>query len=381
MATTATWQAALVNILLQVVKDGIVKQEGPALSQICKWQTTINFMSVVGAQPPNAFIRQLPKAELHLHLEGAVEPATLVELRRSHGENATLADTEPLYRYTDFQSFLMAFKEVSAHLRGPEDYELVTYRLMQQLKEENVLHAEVYVAVGVCLHRKQNFDAIFEGLERGRARGARDFGVSLLWIFDATRHFGVEEAQKVFELAVRYQNRHVVGVGIGGDEVKGPPELFRGVYGYAEANGLRLTAHAGETAPAESIWGALNLHAERIGHGLTAAQDADLVEELAYRQIPVEICLTSNLRTGCCKAITDHPVKTYFDQGIMVTLNTDDPALFGTTLAREYQLAQETFGFTDEHLRELARNSFEASFLPAEKKLELLSLFDAAVAR
>jgi len=337
-------------------------------------------MSAAGAQPPNAFIRQLPKAELHLHLEGAVEPATLVELRRNHGENATLADTEPLYRYTDFSSFLTAFKEVSAHLRGPEDYELVTYRLMQQLKEETVLHAEVYVAVGVCLYRRQDFGAIFEGLDRGRARGARDFGVSLLWIFDATRHFGVEEAQKVFELAVSYKNRHVVGVGIGGDEVKAPPELFRGVYGYAESNGLRLTAHAGETAPAESIWGALNLHAERIGHGLTAAQDPDLIEELAYRQIPVEICLTSNLRTGCCKSITDHPVKSYFDQGLMVTLNTDDPALFGTTLPREYQLAQETFGFTDEHLRELARNSFEASFLPAEKKLELLSLFDAAVA-
>lgn len=316
-----------------------------------------------------------------MHLEGAVEPSTLLELRQRHGERATLAETEELYRYNDFPSFLMAFKAVSEHLRGPDEYELVTHRLMQRLKEENVLHAEVYVAVGVCLYRKQDFAAIFEGLERGRARGARDFGVSLLWIFDATRHFGVEEAQKVFELAVRYQDRNVVGVGIGGDEQKAPPELFRSVYGYAEDNGLRLTAHAGETAPAESIWGALNLHAERIGHGLTAAQDSDLVEELAYRQIPVEICLTSNLRTGACKAIAEHPAKSYFDQGVMVTLNTDDPALFGTTLSQEYQLAQDTFGFTDEHLRELARNSFEASFLPPEKKVELLSLFDAAAAR
>src|SRR5579864_7662904 len=122
-------------------------------------------MSTAGAKSPNAFIRQLPKAELHLHLEGTVEPATLVELRRNHGEKATLADTEPLYRYTDFPSFLMAFKEVSAHLRAPEDYEFVTYRLMQQLKEDNVLHAEVYVAVGVCLYRKQDFNGIFEGLE------------------------------------------------------------------------------------------------------------------------------------------------------------------------------------------------------------------------
>jgi aminodeoxyfutalosine deaminase len=335
----------------------------------------------VSPHSASSFIRQLPKAELHLHLEGAVEPATLLELRQRHGDAATLADTEALYRYTDFQSFLMAFKEVSAHLRGPDDYEFATYRLMQQLKQETVLHAEVYVSVGVCLKRKQDFDAIFEGLERGRARGERDFGVSLLWIFDATRHFGVEDAQKVFELAVRYRDRGVVGIGIGGDEQKAPAELFRGVYAYAEANGLRLTAHAGETASPESIWGALNLRAERIGHGLTAGQDHDLIEELAYRQIPVEICLTSNVRTGVCKTIAEHPAKSYFDQGIMITLNTDDPALFGTTLSREYQLAQETFGFTDEHLRELARNSFEASFLPAEKKLELLGLFDTAAAR
>ena len=338
-------------------------------------------MTPAPESPPRAFIRQLPKAELHLHLEGAVEPATLFELRQQHGDRATLADTEALYGYTDFQSFLMAFKEVSTHLRGPGDYEHVAYRLMRRLKEDCVLHAEVYVAVGVCLYRKQDFAAIFEGLERGRARGARDFGVSLQWIFDATRHFGVEAAQQVFELAVRYRDRQVVGVGIGGDEQKAPPELFRGVYGYAEENGLRLTAHAGETGPPESIWGALNLRAERIGHGFTAGQDPDLIEELAYRQIPVEICLTSNLRTGVCKAIGEHPVKSYFDQGVMITLNTDDPALFGTMLSGEYQLAQETFGFSDEHLREIARNSFEASFLPAEKKLEFLSLFDAAAAR
>jgi adenosine deaminase/aminodeoxyfutalosine deaminase len=338
-------------------------------------------MGSIPQRAPNAFIRQLPKAELHLHLEGVVEPATLLELRQLHGDRTTLAEVEALYNYSDFQSFLMAFKAVSAHLRSPDDYELATYRLMQRLKEETVLHAEVYVAVGVCLFRKQDFAAIFEGLERGRARGTRDFGVSLLWIFDATRHFGVEEAQKVFDLAVRYHDRHVVGIGIGGDEVKAPPELFRSVYAYAADHGLRLTAHAGETGPPESIWGALNLRAERIGHAFTASQDADLVEELAQRQIPVELCITSNLRTGICKAVAEHPAKNYFDQGVMITLNTDDPALFGTTLSREYQLAQETFAFTDEHLRELARNSFEASFLPAEKKIEFLSLFDAAAAR
>jgi aminodeoxyfutalosine deaminase len=332
-------------------------------------------------RPPSSFLRLLPKAELHLHLEGAIEPVTLFELRQRHGEHATRAEIEALYRYEDFPGFLLAFKNITEHLRTAEDYELITHRLMQRLKEENVLHAEVYVSVGVCLWRNQNFGAIFEGLDRGRARGARDFGISLLWIFDAVRQFGPEAAQKVFELAVRYHDREVVGVGIGGDEQKAPPELFRDPYAWAADHGLRLTAHAGETGPPESVWGALNLHVERIGHGLTAFHDSDLVEELAQRQVPVEICLTSNQRTGLCPNLADHPVKNYFDHGVMVTLNSDDPAMFSTTLAREYQIAQQTFGFTDEHLRELARNSFEASFLPAEKKLEFLNLFDAAAAR
>src|SRR5467141_922286 len=258
---------------------------------------------------PNSFIRLLPKAELHLHLEGAIDAATLLELKHRHGQSGSLAEVEKLYRYPDFDAFLMAFKAITEHLRSPEDYELITYGLMHQLKQENILHAEIYVSVGVCLWRNQDFPAIFEGLERGRERGERDFGISVLWIFDAVRQFGAEAARDVFEVAVHYRDRHVVGVGIGGDEQKAPPELFRDAYAYASDNGLRLTAHAGESAGPESIWGALNLRAERIGHGLTAWQDTELVEELARRQIPVEICLTSNLRTGCCGKISEHPVR------------------------------------------------------------------------
>jgi len=330
---------------------------------------------------PSAFVLSLPKAELHLHLEGAIEPATLLEIQHRHGlKNATLVETEKLYQYADFASFLIAFRDITEHLKAPADYELITYRLMERLKKENVLHAEVYMSVGVCLYRKQDFAAIFEGLERGRIAGERDFGVSLLWIFDAVRHFGSAEAQRVAELAVQYQDRNVVGFGMGGDERRAGPELFRDVYAYCAEHGLRLTAHAGETTGPESIWGALNLRAERIGHGLTAQQDPDLMQELSQRQVPVEICVTSNLKTGVCPALGEHPVKRYFDEGVMVTLNTDDPAMFGTSLAREYQLVQENFGFSDEHLRELARNSFEAAFLAAEKKLEFLNLFDAAIA-
>ncbi|HST12454.1 MAG TPA: adenosine deaminase [Terriglobales bacterium] len=343
-----------------------------------QWQA----MGLFANPTPSAFVRSLPKAELHLHLEGAMEPATLLEIQHSHGLTSnTLADVQKLYRYSDFPGFLIAFRDITEHLKAPADYEIIAYRLMERLKSENVLHAEVYVSVGVCLYRKQDFAAIFEGLERGRMRGERDFGISLFWIFDAVRHFGSAEAQRVAELAVRYRDRNVAGFGIGGDEKRAGTELFREVYAYCANNGLRLTAHAGETAGPESIWGALNLRAERIGHGLTAQHDHDLMQELAQRQVPVEICVTSNVKTGVCPSLSDHPVRRYFDEGLMVTINTDDPAMFETSLCREYQMLQENFGFTDEHLRELARNSFEAAFLPAEKKLEFLNMFDAVASK
>src|SRR5271155_2821488 len=331
---------------------------------------------------PSRFIFSLPKAELHLHLEGSIESSTLLELRQRHAmEGASLAEVEKLYDYKDFAGFLAAFKEVTGRLRSPEDYELITNRLMERLKAQNVLHAEVIVSAGVCLWRKQDFRAIFEGLERGRERGEKDFGISLLWIFDAVRQFGAEKAQSVLDLAIQFHDRNVVAFGIGGDEKTGPPEGFAGVYARGAQHGLHLTAHAGESAGPESIWGALNLKAERIGHGLTAGQDPELIEELAERQVPIEICVTSNLRTGVCAELAQHPVRRYFDQGLMLTLNSDDPAMFRASLTGEYALVQEAFGFTDEHLRELARNSFEASFLPPEKKIAFLNLFDAATLR
>src|SRR6202795_4786777 len=219
---------------------------------------------------PSSFIRTLPKAELHLHLEGSIEPSTLLELRQRHAmDGASLAEVEQLYNYKDFAGFLAAFKDVTGHLRTPEDYELITYRLMERLKSQNVLHAEVIVSVGVSLWRKQDFAAIFDGLERGRQRGENDVGISLLWIFDAVRQFGAEKAPEVVELAIKFRDRNVAGFGLGGDERQGSAELFKDVYAKAGEPGLQLTAHAGENAGSESIWGALNLKVERIGHGLT----------------------------------------------------------------------------------------------------------------
>jgi len=344
----------------------------------------------------SSFIRELPKAELHLHLEGTVTPVMLAELSRRHptplpvpnnryavdansGRVFTEEEALELYRYTDFVGFLMAFKAVTERLRTPEDYEYVAYEMLRGLREQNVLHAEVFVSVGVVLWRGQDFAPLFAGLERGRARGERDFGVSVLWIFDAVRHFGAEEAQMVVDLAIERRGENVVGVGIGGDERRAGAELFKDVYSRARSNGLRLSVHAGENVGAASIWAAINIGAERIGHGLHAPEDPELMETLAERQLPVEVCISSNVLTGCCRGYDHHPVRKMFDAGVMVTLNTDDPAMFHTTLNREFHLAQKEFGFSNDQLRELARNSFEASWLAAENKIAFLDLLDAGV--
>jgi aminodeoxyfutalosine deaminase len=326
------------------------------------------------------WLRRLPKAELHLHLEGSVSPETLAELSQRHETGAlTLDQARSLYRYDNFTGFLMAFKAVSERLRTPEDYELITYRMLEGLAAQGVVHAEAYVSVGVIYYWKRiAFEPIFAGMERGRRRAERDFGTTLYWIFDAVRHFGPEQAARVFHKAaeLKNQNDSVVGIGIGGDERQTGAEPFRHLYAEARDAGLRLTAHAGETVGPEGIWAALNIGAERIGHGLSAQHDTELMEVLAERQIPVEICVSSNLRTGCCISLEDHPVRRYFDSGLMVTLNSDDPALFDSDLIGEYCLASAEFGFTLEHLREIAANSIEASFLPPERKVSLLQQID-----
>ncbi len=322
------------------------------------------------------FIRRLPKAELHLHLEGTVTPETLVDLSAHQGVGALdLARARALFRYTDFTGFLMAFKAITEHLRSAEDYELVTSRMLERLARQGVVHAEVYVSVGVVYYwQRCEFEPLLAGMERARVRAEAQLGISACWIFDAVRHFGPEEAARVFRKAaeLRAEFPSIVGIGIGGDERRTGAEPFRDLYAEARDAGLRLTVHAGETVGPEGIWAALNIGAERIGHGLSAIQDPDLMEVLAERQIPVEICVTSNLKTGCCARVEDHPLRRYFDSGIMVTLNSDDPALFGADLEDEYRLAAGRFGFTEEHLRELAANSIEASFLPPERKVALL---------
>jgi adenosine deaminase/aminodeoxyfutalosine deaminase len=330
------------------------------------------------------FIRRLPKAELHLHLEGTILPATLVELSARHDARPlTLSEAEALYRFDDFTGFIKGFKAVTRRLIAPEDYELAVWRMMQRLAEQGVVHVEVYISVGV-IYMWRNFDPgalepIFAGLERARERGERELGLSLYWIFDAVRHFTVEEAERVFRKAAELRKAHpsIIGIGLGGDERRTGSAPFRALYAKAAQAGLRLTNHAGETTGPEAIWEALAMGSERIGHALSAIQDPALVQELKARSIALELNPTSNVRTGVCASFAEHPLRRYFDAGLLVTLNSDDPAFFGSEVANEYLLAHTVQGFTRNELRQLAANSIRASFLPEPAKAVWLSRIDS----
>jgi aminodeoxyfutalosine deaminase len=322
-----------------------------------------------------SFIRRLPKAELHLHLEGTILPVTLVELSARHDSiSLTLHDAEALYRFSDFTEFIECFKAITRRLKDPEDYELAAWRMMQRLHDQGVVHAEVYISVGV-IYMWRNFDPrafepIFAALERARERAARELDLSLYWIFDAVRHFTVEEADRVFRKAAELRPHYpsIIGIGLGGDERRTGSEPFRAFYSEAAQAGLRLTNHAGETTGPEAIWEALSIGSERIGHALSAIQDDKLLEELKARGTALELNPTSNVRTGVCASFAAHPLRKYFDRGLMVTLNSDDPALFGSDLANEFLLAHTEQGFTRDELRRLAANSIQASFLPETDK-------------
>src|SRR5580658_9288121 len=241
------------------------------------------------------FLAELPKAELHLHLEGSVEPETLHELDPS----TPVEEFRALYRYADFDAFLKAFAAIGQRLRTPENYALITRRLLERLAAQNVQYAEIIVSAGVVLWKGQEFAPIFDAIHDAAAGSP----VEVRWILDAVRQFGTDPAMQVAKMAAERVDRGVVAFGIGGSEVRGPAEWFTDVFAFARESGLHLTAHAGESEGPESIWAALALGAERIGHGIAAVRDERLMRHLRERDIPLEICMTSNLVTGVVKRI------------------------------------------------------------------------------
>lgn len=301
-----------------------------------------------------AHIRRLSKAELHVHLEGSVDAETLREIDPSLSPE----EIAQAFHYVDFPGFLKSYVWVSKRLTEPAHYAIATRRLLERLASQNVRRAEITISAGVLNWKEQPFGPVFDAVQREASRHL----ISVAWVIDAVRQFGVEACEKVVGQALERVDEGAVAIGIGGDEARGPASWFADTYKRARDGGLRLTAHAGETTDASSIWQALDIGAERIGHGIRAIEDPELMAELKRRGVPLEISITSNVRTGAVASLGDHPVRKLFDAGVPLFLNTDDPALFDCTLESEYALAAQAFGFSERELEQLAEASLKHAF-------------------
>ncbi|MFZ0211549.1 MAG: adenosine deaminase [Candidatus Acidiferrales bacterium] len=329
-------------------------------------------------------LRHLPKAELHLHLEGCIPPALLLRLAERHGEKLDYAEVAERYNTTTFPAFLDLFKWATSYLRAPSDYAQLVKIPARDLSAQNCLYAEITLSVGVMLLRKQDVDANLAAILRALDEAQKSRRTQIRWIFDAVRQFGPDKAMEVARLAAQMKSQGVVAFGLGGDEESLPAADFRGVYDYAAGEGLHCVAHAGEMGGPQSVRDAINiLHAERIGHGIVAIRDEALMDVLIERQIPLEICPESNLCTGALAKllgsgtarVEDHPLRNFVARGVPVTLATDDPAMFHTTLDGAYALAATRMGLTTAQLVSVAEAGFRHAFLPPAEKQAMLERF------
>lgn len=297
------------------------------------------------------------KAELHVHLEGSIEAEALREIEPGLTREEIAANTA----FDTFDGFIKAFIWVNKKLLTPEHYAIAARHLFARFEEQGIMYAEITLSAGMISWKGQPLTKVYDALWRESQQSK----VKVFWIPDAVRQFGAEPAMEVARFAVSRRDDGVVAFGLGGDELRGPAEWFKDVFGYARDNGLHLVCHAGETAGPESVWAALEIGAERIGHGIAAARDPRLMQHLKDRNVPLEICITSNVRTGAAPRLLGHPIRVLYDAGVPITLNTDDPAMFGCTLNGEYEIARREFGFTASELEGIAANAFRYAFKPA----------------
>jgi len=327
----------------------------------------------------------LPKAELHVHLEGSIAPSTVVELAARHGVTLTIEETAPRYAPGTFGQFIENFIWITSFLRGPKDYALIARRFAESLRRQNVLYAEITLSIGVMFRRNQDPAANFAAL---RDAAAEVPGVQLKYIFDAVRQWGAPAAMEVARIAAELRSPDIIAYGIGGDELGLPTIDLRPVYEFVAAQGMHRLIHAGEIGGPEIVREAVELlGAERIGHGIGVMRDERTMDFIAARNIPLEICPTSNLRTGALArqigrataGYDQHPLPSFFRRGLPVTLSSDDPSMFETTVSDEYRHAHR-MGLAPGELVSLAEASFHHSFLPPDEKSAMLDKFHSGVA-
>ncbi len=342
----------------------------------------------------DTFIRNLPKAELHVHLEGAIGPQTVLELARRNKKLDKLpaqdiSGLQQWFIFADFSHFIQVYLTIQGLLCTPDDFALIAYELGADMAAQNILYREAtftpfthtdYQDKGLTI------SDLLTGLEQGRQKAQQDFGVEIRWVFDISRNLSFNNpsnqydptpAEKTLEYALEGRPYGVVALGLGGGEVGAPPEPFAHAFSEARRQGLWSVPHAGETLGAESVRGALfDLEAQRIGHGVRAIEDPALVQVLAERGVVLEINPTSNIRLHVYEDYKDHPFRKLDEAGVTVTVNSDDPPLFNTSLTQEYHVLAEHFGYDRAGLVRIARNAFKHAAVEEPVKANLLKRFD-----
>lgn len=339
------------------------------------------------------FIQSMPKAEIHIHLEGAIQPGTVLKLaRRHHRLDSLPSDNEAGLRhwftFTDFPHFVKIYLTIQNLIRTADDFAMIVYENGAEMASQNIRYREITVTPYTHTQIQDkgvSFDQLLRGLENGRAQAKTDFGVEIRWVFDVPRDFSFinngnydpDPAEVTLAYALEGQAAGVVGFGLGGNEVGAPPEPFAHAFEKAKANGLLSVPHAGETVGPTSIWGSLNaLHADRLGHGVRAIEDPGLMATLKVRQIPLEVNPTSNARLNVFPSLAAHPFRQLDERGLFVTVNSDDPPLFNTSLVDEYAVLAREFGYDAAGLARIARNAFTAAGVEPPVKAALLADLD-----
>ncbi|MCR4734566.1 MAG: adenosine deaminase [Treponema sp.] len=326
-------------------------------------------------------LRTVPKTELHLHIEAVITLASVKKLyKKRYDTEMSKEDQTALFSYNDLNGFIQSFLKVQDLLISVDDFNLVFDDLGEYLNKNGICYSEAFFAPTAFLKKGFKYEDMVKVFHKKIEEIKAKYGITIKLIMDVSRTFGCENAMNNYKLLKQYPCEDIIGIGLGGAESKGPAKDYAPVYDLAVKEGYKVVAHAGEDVGPESIWDSLNyLHAQRIGHGLTAFQDEKLIEEFVKTQTPIEICITSNTFTK--KIVTkakEHPVKKYFDKGILVTINTDDPVFFKTTMLDELWICHKELNFSMEEIKQLIKNSFIASFMPEAEKKEWCKKVDAS---
>ena len=336
------------------------------------------------SQTIQRYLAAVPKAELHVHLEGSIRPQTLLELARRNKVTlpfSTLEEVQLWFTFRDFEHFIQLYITASRCLKTAEDYELIVYEFGEEMVRQNVRYAEVTFSASMHDALGVAHDTYFNGLNRGRELARRDFGVEIRWVFDIARSIQ-DEAQRrqladfTTRMAIEYMHDGVVALGLGGGEAGYPPEYFAPWFERALSAGLHSTPHAGEGAGPASVWGALHtLGAERIGHGVRSIEDPALIKHLAQQCIPLEICPGSNICLGIYPSFAAHPLPRLYAADVQLSVNSDDPSMLNTTLNQDVERLHSAFGLDLDVIDDILLNGVRHSFLPAERKLTMETEF------